>query len=72
MADKTYEELLPIMTEVLEGGNVFWAKFTCGFCGSRQTFEEKNCLFTSGKCEECEETTLLSKWGLTVLFERRE
>ena len=72
MADKTYEELLPLMTEILEGGSTFWAKFTCGHCGARQTFVDKNCLFTSGECEECGGTTLLSKWGLTVLFERRE
>ena len=72
MSDKTYEELLPIITEILEGGNTFWAKFTCGHCGSRQIFEEKNCLFTSGRCEECNGLTVLSKWGLTALFERRE
>ena len=69
--DKTYKELLPHLEEILSLGGTFWGKFTCGHCGSRQTFEEKNKLFTSGICEECEETTLLTKWGILTLLERR-
>ena len=68
--DKTYDELLPQLEEILAVGGTFWAKFTCGHCGSRQTFEEKNLLFTSGQCEECEGVTLLTKWGITALLGR--
>ncbi len=38
------------------GSQVFY-KFTCAHCGSRQTFERPNTLYTSGICEECGSTT---------------
>jgi len=71
-SDQSYRELLPKMKQILECGGSFWGKFTCGHCGSRQTFEEGNLLFTSGKCEECGETTLLNRWGLIALFPRED
>ena len=66
--DKTYEELLPQMEEILEAGGTFWGKFSCQNCGSRQTFGQKNTLFTRGKCEECGNITHLDRWGLVVMY----
>lgn len=68
MADQTYEELEVQLLTVLSQGGTFWGKFTCSHCGTRQTFEESNKLFTSGICEECEGETKLDKWGVMVLF----
>lgn len=66
--DKTFDELLPKMLEILRGGGTFWGKFTCLHCGARQTFETPNKLFLQGKCEECGGTSNLNKWGLLVLL----
>lgn len=66
--DKPYEELHVWLNQILDSGGTFWGKFTCGHCGARQTFEEPNVLFAAGKCEECEQTTLLNKWGVVVLL----
>lgn len=66
--DNSYEELLPLIIKIRKEGGTFWGKFTCKRCGSRQTFEEENRLFTRGKCEECGYISKLDKWGLLVLF----
>jgi len=68
MPDKSYEELEPHLLEILSRNGTFWGKFTCANCGSRQTFEEKNKLFTQGICEECGHTTDLERWGILALF----
>jgi hypothetical protein len=34
-------------------GGTFYLKFTCLHCGSRQTIEEPNSFYPSGRCEEC-------------------
>lgn len=65
--DLSYEELEPMLMEILEKGGVFWGKFDCAKCGARQTFDEPNRLFTHGKCEECGHVTILNKWGLLTL-----
>jgi hypothetical protein len=67
MADQTFKELLPMAIQILDNGGKFWAKFTCGHCGARQTFDVPNIFYTSGKCEECEQITVLQKYGLLVL-----
>lgn len=71
MPDRTYEELEPFLKNILAVGGCFWGKFTCQGCGSRQTFERKNLLFTQGICEECGYTSELKKWGFMALFGAR-
>ena len=44
------------------GGNAYvQQKWTCKHCGARQTMEEKNKFFRSGKCEECRKVTVITK-----------
>lgn len=43
--------------EIVERGGDVYQKWTCSHCNSRQTMEEKNKFFTSGKCEECNKIT---------------
>jgi len=50
-----------------EQGFDIYFKFTCKYCGSRQTFEEPNKVFTSGKCEERGKVTKLDKWGFLMM-----
>ena len=49
MNDLPVWELVEKANKLLENPNVeIYFKFTCGFCGSRQTFSEKNLLFQEG------------------------
>lgn len=68
MVDQTFEELMPVLHDILDNEGTFWGKFWCAHCGARQTFSEKNKLFTSGICEECGKTTKLDRWGLMVML----
>lgn len=34
-----------------------YQKWTCGYCGSRQTMEEANIFYKRGRCEECQQIT---------------
>ena len=70
--DKTYEELEPMLINILQRGEMFWGKFDCGYCGTRQTFAEPNILFKKGLCEECQKVTELDRWGLSVLLSSKE
>jgi len=49
-------------------GSTVWQKWTCGHCGSRQTMEEPNKFYVSGKCEECGQITIIEKCGYTLLM----
>jgi len=68
MADKTYDELEPMLLKLLEEGHTWYAKFTCAHCGARQVFSEPNLLYTSGICEECNKTSKLTRWGFLVIM----
>jgi ribosomal protein S27E len=69
--DLPWHELVERLTAVLKQGNAtVYVKFTCQGCGSRQTFDRPNVLYTSGLCEECgRETSLLERGGgFAVVF----
>jgi hypothetical protein len=53
----------------VESGATVWQKWTCRFCGSRQTMEQKNVFYTSGICEECGKTSTIEKCGYMLLME---
>lgn len=67
MGDKTIEELEPLIDEICNSGGTYWVKFTCKHCGARQTFEQQRTFYTSGRCEECNQVTILQKYGLLAL-----
>jgi hypothetical protein len=71
--DLPWTELVNKAMKLLRNPRVtLFGKWTCRGCGSRQTFEEHDRLFTSGICEECGfETSLVEHGGgLGVIFER--
>lgn len=45
--------LLETMGNVILQGSECYVKFTCLHCGSRQTIDRANAIYTSGVCEEC-------------------
>ena len=48
------------------GFNVY-QKFTCTGCGARQTIDEANKFYTSGKCEECGTVTNIRVHGCNYM-----
>jgi len=53
--------------KIKNGGNIY-QKFTCAHCGSRQTMDVPNVLYTSGKCEECGKITDVKKTGCNYML----
>jgi len=45
--------IMVLMENVIKHGAEAYLKFTCLHCGSRQTMEKANAMYTSGECEEC-------------------
>lgn len=63
--------LLDIAAEAakhIDQGFTVWQKWTCGHCGSRQTMENPNVFYKSGRCEECGQVTIIEKCGYTLLM----
>ena len=54
---------------VTEGGGKvnIHQKFSCSKCGARQTMEEPNKFFKTGRCEECGHMTNIEKQGCNYL-----
>jgi len=66
----TVQECIKRAEELMKNGATVFIKFTCGYCGSRQTFEKPNAMFTSGKCEECGNATKITHCGIMAIFSR--
>jgi hypothetical protein len=54
-------------TYIAQGGTIF-QKWTCAHCGARQTMEQPNTLYTSGKCEECEKVTSIENCNYLLIL----
>jgi hypothetical protein len=57
--------------EILQNPHAMvYQKFTCDNCGTRQTIETPNKLFTKGQCEECKHITDIQAKGCnyTIIF----
>ena len=61
--DGTFNEVFEEASAYLEIGATVYFRFTCEHCGSRQTFDTRNTLYETGKCEECGKITDLVKRG---------
>lgn len=66
--DYPINELAKTVTLAIARGDQAYMKFTCAYCGSRQTIDVPNQLFTQGKCEECKSVTDLTKKGGNLLI----
>lgn len=65
--DYPVEEILKAANELIRQGVTVHQKFTCDKCGSRQTMDEPNTFYASGKCEECGHITDIKKKGCNYL-----
>jgi len=66
--DYPIADLHPTMMAAIAKGGQCYMKFTCDYCGSRQTIDTPNLLFTQGKCEECNSVTDLARKGGNLLI----
>lgn len=62
------EECVAKVAPLIKRGATAHQKFTCSTCGSRQTIEEPNKFFTSGKCEECGNVTDIREVGCNYVL----
>jgi hypothetical protein len=65
--DHPFEEVAHQADMLIDGGATVYFKFTCEYCGTRQTFEEPNRLYTRGSCEMCGLVTDLRVKGCNYL-----
>lgn len=61
-------EVLRKADEQIKRGGKVHQKWTCRHCGSRQTMEEANTFFTSGRCEECGQITIIQKCNYLLIL----
>lgn len=66
--DYPLHECVRVAGSLIESGATVHQKFTCRHCGSRQTMEEPNKFYTSGRCEECSEVTDIRISGCNYLL----
>jgi hypothetical protein len=66
--DYPLEEIAAACKDLIENqGATIYQKFTCVNCGSRQTIDEPNTLFTSGICEKCKHETDIVEHGCNYM-----
>ena len=66
--DYPINDLAKTMTKAMARGAQVYMKFTCDYCGSRQTIDTPNQLYTQGKCEECNSVTDLARKGGNLII----
>lgn len=56
--------------QAMARGGTVYQKWTClnPLCGARQTMDKANTLFTSGKCEECNQVSPIKECNFTAVF----
>lgn len=66
--DYPIHECLAQANEQVLLGHVVHQKWTCRHCGSRQTMEEPNKFHTSGRCEECQQITVIQRCNYLLIM----
>jgi hypothetical protein len=66
-SDLPWDELLVQADELIGAGATLHQKFTCAFCGARQTMETPNVFYIEGECEECAHVTDIRQRGCGYL-----
>jgi len=61
--DRPIMEIAEMADKQIGKGFAIWQKWTCGHCGARQTMDVPNVLYTSGRCQECDEVTPIEVCG---------
>jgi len=76
MADLPFKDCCEHAESAQRLGYTVYQKFTCAFCGSRQTMDIPDVFFKQGACEECGKVTAIFKCGYLAIIgvgnERRQ
>jgi hypothetical protein len=64
--DKPIKVIAAMADEQIGKGFTIWQKWTCLHCGSRQTMDVPNVLYTSGKCQNCGVVSAISECGFMM------
>lgn len=66
--DYPFDEVTAEAEKLVAQGAMVHQKFTCQHCRVRQTMEEPNTFYTSGRCEECGGITDIKARGCNYLL----
>lgn len=67
--DLPAEAIIKRAQEIIDRDGVVFFKFTCEYCGSRQTGAVPNTFHSAGYyCEECRELCRPKKYGIMAIF----
>jgi len=69
--DYPFDDVAAQALDVIRRGGTVHQKWTCGHCGVRQTMEEPNRFYKSGRCEECKEVTSIKECNFLAIFTGR-
>jgi len=64
--DKPVEEIAVQADAQIQKGFTIWQKWTCAHCGSRQTMDEPNLLYRSGRCQNCDKVSVIAVCGFML------
>jgi hypothetical protein len=66
MPDHPFADCVKAASDLIAQGHVVFQKFTCAWCGARQTMERPNRFYDYGSCEECgpDKVTNIMKHGM--------
>jgi len=70
--DKVVTEVNARISAIIAGGGTAYVhqKWTCRHCGSRQTMADRNTFHRSGRCEECNQITIIDKCNYLFVMGR--
>lgn len=66
--DHDFDQVAARVPELMDRGFIFYQKWSCVHCGSRQTMSTVNKLFYEGICEECGNITNIKANGCNYLL----
>jgi hypothetical protein len=71
--DYPIEDCIKKVNELRQVSNVdVHQKWTCKHCGSRQTMAEVNSFHRAGRCEECDQVTIIEKCNYLLIMPGRK
>lgn len=67
MISYPFNDVLAEADKLIAKGSDVHQQFTCGKCGVKQTMEDANTFYISGRCEECNHVTDLKVAGCNMM-----
>jgi len=65
-----FKEVVANAKRKIDDGWTIYQQFNCAHCGAKQTMDNPNVFFTSGRCEECQGVTDIRSNGCNFMATR--